>query len=166
MTQGMLNMEPNLTEASCLKGERWVHFLWHRLVTCACLSAPGGIFHLRSKLQNYFFYKKWHFEITFVPLVRFWFCLVCSLWWPTDWGQEDWGQGDWGRGDWGQGDWTHLIEAMVDWGHGGLRPKLRSPKNIREGRKFPRNQSQAHSNLPFWKPESSLKKMPFSQVPQ
>ena len=37
MTQGMLNMEPDLTEASCLKGERWVNFLWHRLVICACL---------------------------------------------------------------------------------------------------------------------------------
>ena len=32
MTQGILNMEPDLTEASCMKEERWVKFLWHRLV--------------------------------------------------------------------------------------------------------------------------------------
>ena len=53
MTQGMLNMVPDLMEASCLKGERWVNFLWHRPVICACLSAPG----LRSKLQKEFHKK-------------------------------------------------------------------------------------------------------------
>ncbi len=84
MTQGMLNLEPDLTEASCLKGERWVNFLWHRLVICACLSAPVGIFHIRSKLQNFIFYKKWYFEITFAPLVQFWFCFSMFFVSPRD----------------------------------------------------------------------------------